>query len=492
MQFDSLIDDGELISAMNCPLPEEDEDGDQEMNLMSFSSAYEKMTGEQLKPVVPDSVIHDAYRAQAQQAESAAAQLLEMVDEDMPPAIDIMQPDVAPVSNGKPEPVSAVKVAEVLKQKPVTPKPKSWALMKEVNAFENSPAPERSPSLAKALFEKNDKTGVWWRTRRRFFEVDSQRTDTEPETSESLRSLITSLQNGTADVHALKRLIRICANNPCSSPPSSPLPESGMLTPLSPSPFGKADFGAEADGGGGDIWDGGRLFDQLLDSLLAYLDADKSLEILDYGLILLMEMVQRQNAFCTGHERTVFSFLLDIRYVARQNVYEATSGVRDALIERSDPVFGLTTIHRNLEDFLKKPPPDSSLVDAKTSSYCFGLVAIAKFILMLPPEVLEDQLPRIKGLLIKALGDQTSSTVREAAYVVIIASQIKLRDETQVFALIGGLSETQKHLLTYEFEKIKARGPSTAAGLGDDEDSLRGLQKLAGKMRHLDALPTNF
>lgn len=69
--------------------------------------------------------------------------------------------------------------------------------------------------------------------------------------------------------------------------------------------------------------------------------------------------------------------------------------------------------------------------------------------------------------------------------MTIIAAQIKLQDETHLFALLGGLSETQKHLLTYEFEKMKTRGHLTGGQLPEV-----GLQKLADKMRHLDALPS--
>jgi len=119
-------------------------------------------------------------------------------------------------------------------------------------------------------------------------------------------------------------------------------------------------------------------------------------------------------------------------------------------------------------------------------AYCFGLVAIAKYILMLPAEVLEEELPRIKPTILKGLSDTTSASIREAAYVIIIAAQVKLRDETQLFALLSGLTETQKHLLTYEFEKMKTRGPSSE---GEDAATELGLRKLAGRIRHLDAVP---
>lgn len=88
------------------------------------------------------------------------------------------------------------------------------------------------------------------------------------------------------------------------------------------------------------------------------------------------------------------------RLICSLQVFEATNAIRDVLIEKYDPIMGLSTVHRGLEDFLKRPVADESLVDARTSSYCFSLVALAKFILLLPPEVLEDELPRLKITLI--------------------------------------------------------------------------------------------
>ncbi|KAG8938284.1 suppressor of tub2 mutation [Tulasnella sp. 408] len=253
-----------------------------------------------------------------------------------------------------------------------------------------------------------------------------------------------------------------------------------MLTPTTPSPLGAG----KRSTSGGDIWQDGKALDSLLLALTRFLTKDKSAELLDYGLMVLYEMVFNQSSLLTGHESLVFSFLLDVRYAQKLNVFEATNAIRDVLIEKCDPILGLSTVHRSLEGFLKRPAPEESLVDARTSSYCFSLVALAKFILLLPAEVLEDELPRLKNTLITALSDSTSASIREAAYVTIIAAQIKLRDERQLFTILSGLSETQKHLLTYEFEKIKARGPQ------QNEAEAAGLQKLGGRIRHLDALPT--
>jgi len=71
--------------------------------------------------------------------------------------------------------------------------------------------------------------------------------------------------------------------------------------------------------------------------------------------------------------------------------------------------------------------------------------------------------------------------VRESAAAVIIASQLVLRDETHVFALLDGLADEKKNLLTYLFDKHGARGASDDAGLG-----ATSVDRLEREMRRLD------
>lgn len=81
--------------------------------------------------------------------------------------------------------------------------------------------------------------------------------------------------------------------------------------------------------------------------------------------------------------------------------------LRDALASRIEAVYGLTTLHAALESFRATPVPPPYSDEAKASSYAFGLIALAKFALRLPVEVLEDKLLRPKHTLITALTDTT-------------------------------------------------------------------------------------
>ena len=76
---------------------------------------------------------------------------------------------------------------------------------------------------------------------------------------------------------------------------------------------------------------------------------------------------------------------------------QATTDFRDALAARIEPVYGLTTMHAALRTFRGSP---SSNTDLKDNTYAFGLIALGKFMLRLPAEVLEDELPRLRETLI--------------------------------------------------------------------------------------------
>jgi CLIP-associating protein 1/2 len=78
---------------------------------------------------------------------------------------------------------------------------------------------------------------------------------------------------------------------------------------------------------------------------------------------------------------------------------QATTTFRDTLTSRIEPVYGLTTMHACLHAFRAAPLPPLTDVETKNGTYAFGLIALGKFVLRLPAEVLEDELPRLRATL---------------------------------------------------------------------------------------------
>lgn len=69
--------------------------------------------------------------------------------------------------------------------------------------------------------------------------------------------------------------------------------------------------------------------------------------------------------------------------------------------------------------------------------------------------------------------------IRESAAASIVAAQLVLRDETHLFALLDGLADDKKNLLTYLFDKHGSREQTSTNGSS-------GVEKLEKEMYRLD------
>ncbi|EPQ59550.1 hypothetical protein GLOTRDRAFT_136395 [Gloeophyllum trabeum ATCC 11539] len=495
------LDDDSLLMATQIPVPEdsdEDMDIDQSMNLISFSTPYElypppappsatdsavrtpvspKSTDNLLSSPPNERVVEDAMRARAEQAESAAERLLELVDpeEDGAHASPI-PPSLLPSSesSGTVKVKAKPAVAAALRNgmaPPATPANRSTAILKQAAMFKDSPAYNgKSASLLDVLQDKKHETG-WWLKRKILIDQGTPLKAGQPsERASELEGYISALQSGEADVRTLQKLALLCSENPVANPSAS---TDGFMDPSSPFIDKTVTLSTRSS----EIWSREKRFNRLFNALIQYLNPERSEDELEYGLIVLWEMLENQAPLLEGHESDIFSVMLQVRYCNKLNVLEATNTIRDAATTRIEPVYGVTTLHANLRTFLAAPAPAFATAEAKSTIYAFGLVAMGKFILRLPAEIVEDELPRLRATLIAALNDTTSLIVRESAAACIIAAQLVLRDETHLFALLDGLADEKKNLLTYLFDKHGARG--------FEQDS-SGMERLEREMRRLD------
>ncbi|THH11551.1 hypothetical protein EW145_g600 [Phellinidium pouzarii] len=476
--------DDSLLLAQTIPLPD-DSDSEDESHMMSFSAPYEKYHSSLPKtntsslsagsppPNAPEPIVEDALRARAEQAESAAERLLELVEPDDDTAISPIPASLLRTNGSSPK---SSKQNTVLKSRtnehlPSTPVNKKSTILRQAALFKDSPAYKGSSSLIDVLRERKHETG-WWLKRMSLVDKGSPLRGTDPAAQVmELKCLVSALEDGTADVSILKKLALLCLDNAVHDSISEM--STSFSYPSSPSPMvGKlAKLGSKIS-----IWDNEKIFDRMFDALMNFLTLERSDEELEYGLIALWEILDNQASLVEGREAAVFTHLLQIRFCNKINVLEATNSIRDALVARIEPVFGLTTLHASIRAFYAEPLPEGATQEVKAASYAFGLIALGKFILRLPAEILEDELPRLKMTLTAALSDSSSLVVRESAATCIIASQLVLRDETHLFTLLDGLSDEKKNLLTYLFDKHGARGHK--------EES--GTEKLEREMRRLD------
>ncbi|TFY80271.1 hypothetical protein EWM64_g3741 [Hericium alpestre] len=511
--------DGEeesLLTAVHIPLPEDsdsDMDMDDSVNLISFSTPYEKyppapqshsnsrtnsfsprssgskpglsntLSTSSPPAGVPQPIVEDALRARAEQAESAAERLLELVE---PEDETLQQPPIRGsllLSNGgsaartaAPPSPSPVRPLTTVVRPPMTPANKKSAVWRQVASFQDSPAYNGGASslmtdVLKSVPPKND--SMWWRKRMALVTERRMFRDGDPSgRAGELQEYISALEQGVADVSTLKNIALFCINH-ASVDSISPL-SSTLSMPASPSPFIAAAMSLQSLKS--DVWSENKSFDRLWTSLKAFLTPERA-KLLVYGLIVLWEMLEYQTLQMEGRDTDVFAILLHVRYSGKQQIMEATNFIRDALTSRVEAVYGLMTMHAILQAFRLEPPPPPSSADAKAGTYAYGLIALGKFILRLPAEILEEELPRLKATLTSALNDSSSLVVRESAAAVIIAAQLGLRDEAHLFTLLDGLPDEKKNLLTYLFDKHGARGSAESPASAD---------RLEREMRRLD------
>lgn len=191
-------DDDSLLLAQTIPIPEQDSDSDdQSVNLLSFSSPYPRR-----QPVVPKSnsqdlslspksfdskpvfgvsnalssesmldlstgqpVVEDAMRARAEQAESAAERLLELVDPEEDIGISGIPSSLRNGSaNGHATPKGKTKPSSLpLQATPSTPMNRTTTVMRQAALFKDSPASKNnSPSLMDVLQQDHRQEIGWW------------------------------------------------------------------------------------------------------------------------------------------------------------------------------------------------------------------------------------------------------------------------------------------------------------------------------------------
>jgi CLIP-associating protein 1/2 len=499
-----INDEQTLLLATSIPIPDDSDSemDDESVNLISFSTPYKVYppAASQQRSFSPRSdrstpytssdalsnrkpletpPVEDALIARAEQAQSAAERLLELNDPDgednqhstIPPSLLLGRSGSA---TPKPKTQNAPAIIRSLAP-PMTPDNRTAAIFRQAALFKNSPANIKAvDNLVKPVQDQVHETGWWLKRTSTLGHATPLKATAAEDRVQELNDYITALESDQTDIRVLQKLALLCSNNPIPSATTSPL-SPGLGLPSTVSPF--LGISRSLPPLIPDIWTKEKSFERLFNALIKFLNPSRDAEQLEYGLIVLWELLNCQAPFVEGREADIFATLFTVRYCNAVDVLEATKTIRDALATRIEPVYGLTTMHGSLRAFLAEPSSDTS---AKDASHAFGLIAVGKFVMRLPAEVLEEELPRLKSTLMAALND-TTLVIREAAYATIIAAQLVLRDETHLFALLDGLDDNKKNLLTYYFDKHDARV------LGVSSNGV-GMTKLEGQMGRLDKL----
>lgn len=165
--------DESMLLAQTIPLPE-DSDSEDESPMMSFSAPYEKYQLSMPKTATsslsagsppsnaPELIVEDALRARAEQAESAAERLLELVEPDDDPGVSPIPQALLRTNGSPPRPTKQSSVLQPrMENIPSTPVTKKSAVFKQAAMFKDSPINKKTASMLDVLRERKHVTG-WW------------------------------------------------------------------------------------------------------------------------------------------------------------------------------------------------------------------------------------------------------------------------------------------------------------------------------------------
>ena len=325
-------DDESLLMAQTVPIPDDSESEDDAINVLSFSAAYSQLSPDKVPPKSPSltlspasdsrpipsnalstgsisdinapqqQVVEDALRARAEQAESAAERLLELVEpEDDPSSLPTLPPSLLKTTNGtgnsapksrpKPIPIPVTRANAPLQ----TPDNRASIILKKAALFTDSPA-QKSTSLLDVLRNQKQETG-WWMKRKMgmslqytvtfkltFTKVVAQVVPTDLSASERIQELdntVSALEQGVADVDTLKRLALLCLENSVRDLSSPTNPEPGLPIPES----SKQSSALEHT----EMWKKNKTFDKFFEALVTYLQPTRVSHNLDHDKVCMVD-----------------------------------------------------------------------------------------------------------------------------------------------------------------------------------------------------------
>lgn len=240
-------------------------------------------------------------------------------------------------------------------------------------------------------------SGEWYRSKMKKQISNSNLPKTPEHSSRLLFTLTTRLQNREIDTQAFRKLIGIARENPVRA----------VLQENNGETFH-------------DIWEGGKVFDELLTALLEYLDddsvsfslltislhwltapsqidAERAADLRVQGLLVLKQLLSKTAPYFTRHEAAVLRTLIDLRgkYPTQSHVTTGIEEIVEEFMAIVDPATGIEAI-LNISFPLDKPGFRQA-----TQSWCMSLTCLAALVRASKASSLELQFTRLGQLAVK-------------------------------------------------------------------------------------------
>lgn len=222
-------------------------------------------------------------------------------------------------------------------------------------------------------------TGEWYRSKMKKQISNSNLPKTPEHSSRLLLTLITRLQNREIDTQAFRKLIGIARENPVRA----------VLQENNSETFH-------------DIWEGGKVFNELLQALLEYLeddsiDAERAADLRVQGLLVLKQLLSKTAPYFSRHEAPVLHTLIDLRgkYPTQSHVTTGIEEIVEEFMAIVDPTTGIEAI------LSVSLPQDKPGFRQATQSWCMSLTCLAALVRGSKIASLEPQFARLGQLAVK-------------------------------------------------------------------------------------------
>lgn len=350
-------------------------------------------------------------------------------DAAMPPAArPVTPPPISPRANEK------LKTLPALPSSPNGMSPRRRDENPAIKVYQD-PVIESNGAVATSTVERSTLSIDRWQNHKASKNASASKNPGD--SARLLQTLIQRLQTRDIDTQAFRKLNGIAR-------------EHSVREPL-----------AEANGDNmQDIWQGGVVFQELLTSLLDYLDAEdivsaKVVDLRVQGLLVLKQLLAKAAPYFAHHETDLLQTLINLRgkYPTQPQIATTIEEISEEYLLIADPKVGIDVI---LDMNLPFNEPDYR---PKTQSWCMSLSCLAAFVRASRASILESQYARLGTLAVKSLEDEDPE-VRRSCVTMCIEMHSKLNDDERLFnEVLRGVKSGHQNLLTYYF----ARGGASQA-----------------------------
>jgi len=386
-----------------------------------------------------ENIIEDAMKAQAEQAESAAHRLLELTeDENEPQPLVPLGPGGVLLPEATRDDHSCLRQplaqSHLAKQLQATSnKDATWKQFEDPLRIAHHFAPDHLPK--KDIAHRGSKN-LWWH-RQAELSMCAGRQDTSPNDILRLIAQIEEHPSMSQDRQIYLDLSQACYEHRCST---GKVDSTGIT--IKPEEKSQMERNME-------FWMDQNLFDRLFDALKEQLKQNAPVQVKDAQLVLLRALILNETALMAGKETELCETLLVVASEGVSNLIIAVEALGSLWAETSDPVYGLSCL-RSCVEIVSQRNSINHTSNAPGSENWMGLAmsCLGGFFCRLPPEIVEEELPKASELIRRALNHRQAEIRMSAVMSLVSANQV-IKNDREIFQVLGNLTTAQEALITY-------------------------------------------